>query len=236
MQVRPGTLPPGSIHPPYLTGSLVSRFLCNTALLCLALALPTAHSQSVPANVLFNDPPPAEGGWKGLARLLEALSPGVDTNLPLTPSAISDRIATMLNEGRNQEALDVIDQYAKIREDHGTLGSDVQLLFQKGRALAALGRSDEAIALYQDMTVRFPELPEPWNNLAAEYVKKGHLDLARDALQMALTTDPKYLAAQINQGRVYLLLSRQSFSQAAQQGQPQAADTVKRLDAILQGR
>lgn len=213
------------------------RFFRLSALLCLALMLPAAHAQSVPSQVLFNDPPPAEGGWKGLARLLEALEPGTDTALPLTPSEITGRISDMLNEGRNQEALEVIEKYEAIRESSPeAIGEDVQLLFQKGRALSALGRTDEAIALYRDMTVRFPELPEPWNNLASEYVKKNQLDLARDALQMALTASPAYPAARLNMGRVYLLLARESFGQAAQQGTPQAADTAARIDAILNPR
>lgn len=219
------------------TGSLVSRFSRYSALLCLALALPAAHAQSVPSQTLFNDPPVADGGWKGLARLLEALAPGADTALPLTPSQVTDRIAAMLNEGRHQEALQVIEKYEGIREQSPeAVGTDVQLTFQKGRALSGLGRNDDAIALYQDMTVRFPELPEPWNNLAAEYVKKGQLDLARDALQMSLSISPAYPAARLNLGRVYLMLAREAFNLAANQGQPQALDVVTRIDALLQPR
>src|SRR5690606_24226470 len=119
------------------------------------------------------------------------------------PSQITDRISEMLNEGRNGEALEVIEKYETVREQSPeAIGTDVQLMFQKGRALSALGRTDEAITLYQDMTVRFPELPEPWNNLASEYVKKNQLDRARDALQMSLSISPSYPAARLNLGRV----------------------------------
>lgn len=215
----------------------VPRFSRFFALLCLALVLPAAQAQSVPEQELFNDPPPVDGGWKGLARLLEALEPGADTALPLTPAQITDRISGMLNEGRNQEALEAIQKYEAVRErSPEAFGTDVQLLFQKGRALSALGRHDEAMALYQDMTVRFPELPEPWNNLASEYVKKNQLDLARDALQMSLSISPSYPAARLNLGRVYLMLARESFDLAAQQGQTQAAGARARIDAILQSR
>lgn len=219
------------------TGSLVSRFSRHSVLLCLALALPTAHAQSVPSQELFNDPPVEDGGWKGLARLLEALEPSTDTAPPLTPGEITDRISNMLNEGRNKEALEIIEKYEGIRASSPeAVGTDVQLTFQKGRALSALGRDEDAIALYKDMTVLFPELPEPWNNLASEYVKKKQLDLARDALQMALSISPSYPAARLNMGRVYLMLARDSFSQAAAQGQPQAREAVTRIDALLQPR
>src|SRR5690606_27577713 len=118
---------------------------------------------------LFNDPPPAEGGWKGLANLLEAMSPAVDTALPLTASQITGRISAMLDQGRNEEALQVIEKRSAQLEAQGASGTDVQLMFLHGRALGALGRQNDAIEVYRKMTTLYPELPEPWNNLAAEY-------------------------------------------------------------------
>jgi len=216
---------------PLLFNASFRRLLC----LCFLTTLPfTTHAQSVPARVLFDDPPPVEGGWKGLAQVLEALSPGVDTAAPLTPADVTARIATMLNAGQYEQALGVIEKFETIRDEQQALGTDVQLLFQKGRALSGLARVAEATALYQDMTVRFPELPEPWNNLAVEYLKQDQLDRARDALQMALSADPHYLTAQINLGRVYLLLSRQAFEQAARQGHQQAARSAAQIGDVLQ--
>lgn len=182
---------------------------------------------------LFNDPEPVEGGWKGLARLLEALTPGVDTALPLSSGQITSRISSMLTQGRNQEALEVIEKRTAQLQNEGTLGADVQLLFLHGRALAALGRHNEAISIYLDMTTRYPELPEPWNNLASEYVRQGKLEMARDALQMALTADPDYATAQANLGEVQLMLAQQSFEAAAQQGAEHARSRAKQTGSIL---
>ena len=182
---------------------------------------------------LFNDPQPVEGGWKGLARLLEALTPSVDTSLPLTSAQITSRISSMLTQGRNQEALEAIEKRAAQLKNEGTLGTDVQLMFLHGRALAALGRHNEAISVYLDMTTRYPELPEPWNNLASEYVRQGKLEMARDALQMALTADPGYATARANLGEVQLMLAQQSFEAAAQQGVGHARSRAKQADSIL---
>lgn len=198
-------------------------------LLTAGLAIPAANAQ----EPLFNDPPPKEGGWKGLARLLEAISPGADTAIPLTPSEITSRISAMLDQGRNQEALDVILKREAQRQAEGAMGADVQLLFLKGRALGALDRHDEAIDVYRDMTVRYPELPEPWNNLAAEYIKQGKLDLARDALSMALTADPNYGVARANLGEVELMLAKRSFTDAAQLGVRAAGAKAAKTQAIL---
>jgi tetratricopeptide (TPR) repeat protein len=191
---------------------------------------PTAFAQ----DKLFNDPPPKDGGWQGLANLLEALSPGADTTEPLTPSQITDRIATMLNQGKNQEALDIIEKRMAQRQAEGAIGTDVQLLFQKARALAALERHNDAIAVYREMTTLYPELPEPWNNLAAEYIKQGKLEMARDALAMALTADPNYATAKANMGQVQLMLAEQSFKSAAAQGIGSARSKAEKTKAILQ--
>ena len=183
---------------------------------------------------LFNDPAPLEGGWKGLARILEALSPNVDTDIPLTGSQITTRISAMLDQGQNQQALEIILKRNAQLQEQGAMGTDVQLLFLHARALAALDRQNEAIAIYQQMTTLYPELPEPWNNLAAEYVKQGKFNLAHDALSMALTANPNYATARANLGDVQLMLARESFQDAARLGfssaqtkAQQAADLLK---------
>ncbi len=84
----------------------------------------------------------------------------------------------------------------------------------RGRALAGLERHNEAIEHYLNMTTQFPELPEPWNNLAVEYAKQGKLDMAQDALEMALTANPGYATARANLGWVQLMQAKQSFDDA----------------------
>ena len=204
----------------------------NTQAQCVTVQL--SHSGSETArDKLFVDVPQKEGGWKGLARLLEAITPSIDTDIPLTASQITGRIASMLNSGENQAALDSIEKRISQRKARGEIGSDVQLMFLHGRALAALGRDDEAIKIYLDMTTHYPELPEPWNNLAAEYTKQGLLDLAHDALNMALTANPDYPAAQANMGRVQLMLAQQSFDRAAVLGIASAKTEAEQTRSIL---
>src|SRR5690606_33718656 len=148
-----------------------------------------------------------------------------------TPSQVTDRIAALMNRGRYAEALDVIDRRMAQREAEMAMGSDVQLMFLRGRALAGLERHDEAIEHYLNMTTLFPELPEPWNNLAVEYVRQGKLDMANDALQMALAADPHYAAARANLGWVQLMQARQSFESA--KGAPGASDAAQQTTDIL---
>lgn len=235
-------MPTRGIHKPvqgilYVLPTRCKSVLRNLRSPLLAMALligfvivPGAFAQ----DKLFNDAPKKDGGWQGLANLLEALAPNADTSIPLTPSEITDRIAAMLDQGKNQDALNIIEKREAQRKASGAAGTDVQLLFLKGRALAALNRHDEAIATYRSMTVLFPELPEPWNNLASEYTKQGKLDMARDALQMALTADPNYATARANMGEVQLMLAQRSFHEAATLGSSSAHDKASEIKKVIE--
>ncbi|HUH60377.1 MAG TPA: tetratricopeptide repeat protein [Candidimonas sp.] len=212
-QPAPGLIPHADLTATLKTGPEAGSFAPDANVLAIPL-----HAPSTAAGKLFNDAPPPEGGWKGLAKLLEAVTPGADTSVPLTASEITTRISRMLDQGQNQQALDVIEKREAQYEAQGTTGTDVQLLFLRGRALAALGRHQDAVAVYRNMTTLYPELPEPWNNLASEYVKQGKLELAHDALSMALANNPNYGTAQANMGRVQLMLAQRSFQEAARLG------------------
>ncbi|MCD0502451.1 tetratricopeptide repeat protein [Bordetella petrii] len=177
------------------------------------------------------DPIPPERGWKSLANLLEALKPGVDTRLDPTPSQITDHIERLLNQGQAQEALAMIEK--RQADIEGQRGTDVQLMFQHARALAALNRTDEAIAIYTDMTTRFPELPEPWNNLAALYAQQGDLDRAHDALQMALQANPDYPAARANMGDIQLMMALRTYRSAANRGVPGMDAKAREIENML---
>jgi len=214
-------------------------------LLLALLALPAAlYAQGMPGvdpsapatEPVFPDERPPEGGWDGLARLLEAAKPGVDTGIPPSASQITDRIESLLNQGRSQQALQEIEARLQAEQSRHAPGTDVQLQFQHARALAALGRNAEAEAVYQDMTTRYPELPEPWNNLAALYLQRGELDLAYEATRMALLASPKFGLAQANMGDIQLMLARRAYERAAGMDVPGAASRVRAIDALLQDR
>ena len=217
-----------------------------TRSLALALALcgavPAAHAQSMYGgssegrnpNMTKLDEPPPEGGWEGLARLLEAVKPGVDTRLDPSPSQITDHIERLLNAGRNEEALKMIE--ARIEASRKIPGTDVQLMFQHARALAALHRTQEAEAIYDEMTTRFPELPEPWNNLGALYATRGELDQAQDALNMALRADPNYAAARANLGYVQLMIALRTYRQEAARGVPGMKEKAQELEKLLKDK
>jgi Flp pilus assembly protein TadD len=92
-----------------------------------------------------------------------------------------------------------------------------QIRFLKGVMLTDLKRNAEAIEVFTALAQDFPELPDPYNNLAVLYAAEGQLQNALMALQSALRNDPSHRAARENLGDVYLALALQAWT-AAQVG------------------
>ena len=173
-------------------------------------------------------------GWEALAQALDALTPSVNTEKTRSGTEITDEIEVLINRGRSEAALELIEsREAKIAASTAP-GTDVQLMFQKARALAAMKRIDEAQAVYRDMTLRFPELAEPWNNLAIIYIQRGSLDEAEQALKTALRNNPDYGSAIGNLADVHLLMALRDYRRAAQMRVPGASQRLKSLESILQ--
>lgn len=99
--------------------------------------------------------------------------------------------------------------------------------FQKGVILAGLKRDAEAIAVFTALTEDYPELPDPYNNLAVLLAAQGRLNEALVALQAALRNDPEHRAARQNLGDVHLALAIQAWT-AAQTGDDKADAALHR--------
>jgi len=93
--------------------------------------------------------------------------------------------------------------------------ADVQAKFKRATLLARLNRDDEAIIAFTALTQQYPEVPEPYNNLAMLYAKRGDLAQARATLETAVAANPAYALAQQNLGTLYLRLALQAYQRAA---------------------
>lgn len=107
---------------------------------------------------------------------------------------------------------------------------DPQLQFLKANAELALGQTEAAEASLTHLTQTYPELAEPWNNLAVIRAGQGRLDEAQQLLAQALTSNPDYADAHRNMADVLLQLAIRHL-EAANQLAPQA-DTQARLQAL----
>lgn len=109
---------------------------------------------------------------------------------------------------------------------------DARMRFLKGLVLSEQGRPVEATAVFVKLTEDFPELPEPYNNLAVLYGKQGQYDQARRSLEAAIRTNPSYATAYENLGDVYAKLASQAYSKALQIDSGSTAKVAPKLSMI----
>ena len=114
----------------------------------------------------------------------------------------------LLKQGQLDRALDRVEVYLKSRP------KDARGRFLKGLILAEQNKPNEAIRIFTELTQEFPELPEPYNNLAVLYASQGQYDKARTALEMAIRTHPSYATAHENLGDIYAKMASQAYDKA----------------------
>lgn len=119
-------------------------------------------------------------------------------------------VSKLASAGQFSEALAKADQYLTSK------ARDPQMRFIKGVVLAAMGRSADAMTIFQQLIEDYPELPEPYNNLAVLYAAQKQFDKARASLEMAIRNNPAYATAHENLGDVYMQLANQSYNKALQ--------------------
>ncbi len=140
-----------------------------------------------------------------IAAAVLAVSSGVAAQ-----SADLQEINRLLKAGQTQVALDRVNVYLTSKP------KDAVGRFIRGLAQAELGKTNDAIMTFQALTEDYPELPEPYNNLAVLYSSKGQFEKARLALELAIQTHPSYSTAHENLGDIYAKLASQAYDKALQ--------------------
>ena len=130
-------------------------------------------------------------------------------------------VTQLMRSGKLGEAQTMADQYLANKP------RDPQMRFLKGVIQRDSGKTAEAIATFTKLTEDYPELPEPYNNLAVLYASQNQYDKARVALEMAIRTNPSYATAHENLGDVYAKLAGQAYNKALQLDGNNSAVTPK---------
>lgn len=142
--------------------------------------------------------------WRALAIGLAIgfAAPAFADNLP--------EVQRLIKQGQYPQALEKVDAYLSNKP------KDAQGRFLKGLIYTEMNKPSEAIATFTKLTEDYPELPEPYNNLAVLYAQQKQYDKARTALEMAIRTHPSYAIAYENLGDVYAKLASQAYDKALQ--------------------
>jgi len=116
----------------------------------------------------------------------------------------------LIKANQMSEALSKADQYLALKP------RDPQMRFLRGVIQSDSGKTNEAISIFSRLIEEYPELPEPYNNLAVLYAGSGQFDKARTSLEMAIRTNPSYATAHENLGDIYAKLASQAYAKALQ--------------------
>ena len=135
-------------------------------------------------------------------------------------------VQALQKSGQTGEALARADRHIAARPN------DPQMRFVKAGVLSAAGRAGEAETLLVQLTRDYPELPEPWNNLAVLYAGRGQLDQAQQALEAALRVNPAYATALENLGDVRLRQASEAYQRARQLDPTSATRLTPRIDSL----
>jgi tetratricopeptide (TPR) repeat protein len=127
----------------------------------------------------------------------------------------------LFKQGQMQPALDKAEQVLAAKP------RDAQARFLKGLILTEMGRAADAVAVFVKLTEDYPELPEPYNNLAVIYAQQKQFEKAKNALEMAIRTHPSYATAHENLGDVYARMASQAYDKALQLDSSNAAAQSK---------
>lgn len=122
--------------------------------------------------------------------------------------ATLDEVRALAAEERYAQAMAQLDEYLRTEPD------DVEARLLKGVIYTRQGMTEEAIGVFEALSVDRPDLPEPLNNLAVLHAKRGRYELAREALSRAIVLAPRYDTAHENLGDIYAKLANLSYERA----------------------
>jgi tetratricopeptide (TPR) repeat protein len=140
-------------------------------------------------------------------------------------------VTELMRTGQLQQAM------ARVQQHLATKPRDPQMRFLKGLIEQDSGKPQDAIATYNLLIQDYPELPEPYNNVAVLYAAQGQYDRARQALEMAIRTNSQYAIAHENLGDVYARLAHQAYlqSQRLDANNPSLAPKLNLLRQLFSG-
>ena len=146
---------------------------------------------------------------------------------PIAKNAVPPDVEKLIKARKYEDAV------TQINADLKKTPRNVQLRFVKARLQIEMRQFDQAKKTLIEITQQFPELPEPYNNLAAIAANQGQWIEARDYLELALKLRPSYAIASANLGEIYIRLGAQAYQDASKTAQLNQRQYSNRAKALL---
>ena len=146
---------------------------------------------------------------------------------PITKNAVPSGVEKLIKARKYEDAI------TQINVDLKKNPQNVQLRFVKARLQIEMRQFDQAKKTLITITQQFPELPEPYNNLAAIAANQNQWIEARDYLELALKLRPSYAIAAANLGEIYVRLGAKAYEDAAANAQLNQRMYTNRAKALI---
>lgn len=156
-----------------------------------------------------------------LARIVPLLASLLFATCVSAQSDDFQEAAKLFRAGQHAQALERVDSFLKANP------KDARARFLRGLIFTEQNKSADAIRVFTSLTEDYPELPEPYNNLAVLYASQGQYDKARTSLEMAIRTHPSYATAHENLGDIYAKMASQAYDKALQLDKSNSAAQTK---------
>lgn len=138
-----------------------------------------------------------------------AFAAGLTISLTAAAAPLQDA-QQLIRQGQYAQALEQVDKHLADKP------KDAQGRFLRGVILTEMGKTNDAITVFTKLTDDYPELPEPYNNLAVIYAQQKQYEKAKQALEKAIRTHPAYATAHENLGDIYARMASQAYDKALQ--------------------
>jgi len=147
--------------------------------------------------------------WFAAIQFIMALATIATVFTPAVADELSD-VSKAMQTGQYAEAMQKADAFLAQHP------KDAHMRFMKGLIFAEQNKTTDAINVFTKLTEDYPDLPEPYNNLAVLFASINQYDKARAALEMAIRTNPSYSTAHENLGDIYAKMASQAYDKALQ--------------------
>ena len=142
--------------------------------------------------------------------LLGALDSNAQADLGQTKALLETRELIELGKYEKADAIIIVQLKEKPRDAQWRY-LEALLRAEMGLSLKNKDILDRAVFLFERLSEEFPELPEPYNNLAVLYNKMGREQKAIKSFELAILNNPGYTLAYENLADLYLFLARETY-------------------------
>lgn len=117
-------------------------------------------------------------------------------------------VSLLISRGKYQEAIELASSELEKNP------KNLNLRFLQGVAYTDMDKTQEAKEIFEQLIREFPEVSEPYNNLAVIYAAEGNRGRAKELLERAIANNNRSVTAYSNLGDIYVAEAAEMYAKA----------------------